>query len=287
MVENTHTRQTGWNTWDAFHLTGYVRLPGRVGLRIVFFDPKVPLGADPGTETLIEPARWEEVERIGPHAGDGSYAEICLKVQGQSIVVQLASAGIVAVAQIHAPEATTLRGAAVLHTLDRSERPCDCTQDGPGGYQVALVAGHSTPDVLPTSESYITFALDRAVCVVCLPTGKGLPAPANALEIIKKAREAYASDRLHGNGFLSGLPEAMMRVIRWNTVFASQTGRICTPVSRNWAADYGGHVLFDWDTYFCAIMSGIEDPPLAAMNARAITAEVTPRGFIPNVANRR
>jgi hypothetical protein len=44
-------------------------------------------------------------------------------------------------------------------------------------------------------------------------------------------------------------------------------------------------VLFDWDTYFCAIMSSIEDAPLAAMNARAITAEVTPRGFIPNVAS--
>ena len=293
MVETTHTRKTGWNTWDTFHLTGYVRLPERVGLRIVFYDPAaefIPseaegLRTDPGAQTLIEPSRWEEVERIGPHAGDGSYAEICLKVRGQPVVVQLASAGTVAVAQIHAPEATTLRGAAVLYTLDRSERPCDYTQDGPGGYQVALVAGQATADVLPTSESYITFGLDRAACVVCLPMGKELPALANALEIIKNAREAYVSDSLHGIGLLSGLPEAMMRVIRWNTVFASQTGRICTPVSRNWAADYGGHVLFDWDTYLCAIMSSIEDPLLAAMNARAITAEVTARGFIPNVAS--
>lgn len=281
MVETTHTRETGWNTWDTFHLTGYIRLPERVGLRIVFFDPR--------TETLIEPARWEEVERIGPHAGDGRYAEIRLKVQEHSIAVRLASDGGVALAHICAPEATTLRGAAVLYTIGQSE------SDRLSGYRLELVAGHATADLLPTSDPsttlrtgpYVAFALDEPVCVACLPAGEEPPALAGALQVITRARDAYAAASLHGGGLLSGLPEAMMRVIRWNTIFAPQTDRICTPVSRNWATDYGGYVLFDWDTYFCAMMSSIEDPALAAMNARAITAEVTPRGFIPNVASPR
>jgi len=299
MIETTHTRETGWNTWDTFQLTGYVRLPERVGLRILFFDPMLRTG--PTTETLIEPARWEEVERIGPHSGDGRYAEIRLKVREQPFVVRLVSDGDVALAHVHAPERTALRGAAVLYTFGKSER--DDAQDRPGGYRLELVAGRATADLLPTSvrvlpllkqkpgfsekTRFLAFALDEPVCVVCLPTGKEPPALADALESITKARQACTSAGLHGGGLLSGLPEAMMRIIRWNTIFAPQTGRICTPVSRNWAADYGGHVLFDWDTYFCAILSSIEDPPLAAMNARAITAEVTPRGFIPNVASPR
>ena len=307
------TQETGWNTWDAFHLTGYVRLPERIGLRIVFFDPSAtdapsalrtgPSATDapsalrtgPGTETLIEPARWEEVERIGPHAGDGRYAEIRLQVQeplphegrGVTVVVRLASDGSVALAHIHAPEATTLRGAAVLYTFGQSEGCSDCAQDRPGGYQLKLIAGHAIADLLPTGEPYVAFALDEPACVACLPPGEESPTLDAALQAITCAREAYTSARLRGEGLLSGLPDAMMRVIHWNTIFALQTGRICTPVSRNWAADYGGHVLFDWDTYFCAIMSSIEDPSLAEMNARAITAEVTPRGFIPNVASPR
>ncbi len=279
MTETTGTQEAGWNTWDAFHLTGYVRLPERAGLRIVFFDPPHD------TETLIEPARWEEVERIGPHAGDGRYAEIRLKVQAQPIVVRLASDGDIALAHIQASQATTLRGAAVLYTFGKSEG--GEAQGGSGGYQLRLLAGRATADLLPIGEPYIAFALGEPVCVACLPTGGEPPLLPSALESIAKAREACTSRGLHGQGLLSGLPEAMMRVIRWNTVFALDTGRACTPVSRNWAADYGGHVLFDWDTYFCAILSSIGDPALAAMNARAITAEVTPRGFIPNVASPR
>ena len=46
--------------------------------------------------------------------------------------------------------------------------------------------------------------------------------------------------------------------------------------------DWGGYVLFDWDTYFAAIMASMDNKELARLNAIAITDEVTCRGFIPN-----
>jgi neutral trehalase len=43
-------------------------------------------------------------------------------------------------------------------------------------------------------------------------------------------------------------------------------------------------VLFDWDTYFAALMAAVDDKNIAYANAIAITDEITEKGFIPNVA---
>lgn len=75
---------------------------------------------------------------------------------------------------------------------------------------------------------------------------------------------------------------AMRTGYAWNTIYEPEHQRICSPVSRIWNINWGGYVLFDWDTYFCALMASPESRELAYANAFAITNEATERGFIPN-----
>ena len=68
----------------------------------------------------------------------------------------------------------------------------------------------------------------------------------------------------------------------WDTVYEPEHDRICSPVSRNWSESFGGYVLFDWDTYFAALLSQFGSRELAYLNAFAITNEATEDGFVPN-----
>jgi hypothetical protein len=75
---------------------------------------------------------------------------------------------------------------------------------------------------------------------------------------------------------------AMKTCLAWNTIYECEHDRICSPVSRLWNIKYGGYVLFDWDSYFAALMISMENKELAQLNAIAITDEVTDEGFISN-----
>ena len=75
---------------------------------------------------------------------------------------------------------------------------------------------------------------------------------------------------------------AMKTCLAWDTIYEPEHDRVCSPVSRIWNVGWGGYVLFDWDTYFAALMASVESKELAQLNAIAITDEVTESGFIPN-----
>lgn len=73
---------------------------------------------------------------------------------------------------------------------------------------------------------------------------------------------------------------AMKTCLAWDTIYEMEHDRICSTVSRIWNGS--GYILFDWDTYFAALMASPESKELAQLNAIAITEEVTADGFIPN-----
>ena len=77
---------------------------------------------------------------------------------------------------------------------------------------------------------------------------------------------------------------AMKSCLAWNTIYENEHDRVCSPVSRRWSVNWGGYILFDWDTYFAAIMASVENKELAQLNAIAITNEATEKGFIPNLS---
>ena len=70
-----------------------------------------------------------------------------------------------------------------------------------------------------------------------------------------------------------------------NLVYDPENGRAISPVSRLWNANWGGYVLFDWDTYFAAFMYSLYDEDLAYANAVEVTKGWTRGGFVPNFAS--
>ena len=75
----------GWNTWDVRSLTSHVFLPDNFALRFAVMDA--------ATRTYVADFGWPEVERFGPHAGDGSYTCVDLKSGVHRLRIETASEG--------------------------------------------------------------------------------------------------------------------------------------------------------------------------------------------------
>jgi putative isomerase len=73
-------------------------------------------------------------------------------------------------------------------------------------------------------------------------------------------------------------------VMGWDTIFDPEGSRVISPVSRLWSVQWGGYVLFDWDTFFAASLAAQGDKDLAYANAAEILREETDDGFVPNYA---
>jgi hypothetical protein len=123
---------------------------------------------------------------------------------------------------------------------------------------------------------YIAVRLDEKLVVSTCPCTVG---EAEALYAEAKAGLDKENMRF---GRHSEAYTAMKTCLAWDTIYECDHDRICSTVSRIWNLHWGGYVLFDWDTYFAAIMASLENKELAQLNAIAITDEATENGFIPN-----
>lgn len=94
-------------------------------------------------------------------------------------------------------------------------------------------------------------------------------------KLIDHAEEIYG---IHSTAFLG-----MQSCLAWNTIFDPYKKRICTTVSRQWCNEKG-YLLFCWDTFFAAMMFGLENQDLAQMSVYEILDEMTEDGFVPNYA---
>jgi neutral trehalase len=78
---------------------------------------------------------------------------------------------------------------------------------------------------------------------------------------------------------------AMQTILAWNLVYDPENDRAISPVSRQWNANWGGYVLFEWDTYFASFMYSLYAEDLAYANAVEMAKSWTRRGFVPNFAS--
>jgi neutral trehalase len=83
-------------------------------------------------------------------------------------------------------------------------------------------------------------------------------------------------------GDLAECYNAMRTCMAWNTIYEPEKEQIISPVSRLWSINWGGYVLFDWDTYFSTMMAMVENKELAYSNAIAVTRDKTEDGFVSN-----
>jgi neutral trehalase len=152
---------------------------------------------------------------------------------------------------------------------------CTCLrQSQTGGRKQAL-----EPIDVSSSGPYLSADLTRPVGV---STGKE-----RSLEEIEAAiarqKTAYGQS-ISAAGKNGPILDAIETTIGWDTIYEPERGRAVSPVSRVWSVDWGGYVLFDWDTFFAATLAGIGDKDLAYANALEILREETAQGFVPNYA---
>jgi hypothetical protein len=267
----------GWNTWDVRSLNAIVHLPSALRVRFSLLDTR-------NGEQCTEFDWRTGMQRLGPHATDGTYSQVDLKWNGAIVRVEYAARGSQLACRVTGlVDHTHLR---LLVTLDGAWQVEVQSTRNAEGWQVT--AGEQTwlARALGHTDAASGFALDVPLLVHVTPaTLSGIMQSAKALASwIDQQRDAVLAAGLHTSGWLAEAADGLVRGINWNTIWEPIKGRICTPVSRDWCKGqfFGSYVLFDWDTFFCAVMASLEDPRLAEANVRAILQEVSANGFVPN-----
>jgi len=272
---------TCWNTWDVYHLMAMTHLPS--GLRATL---KLE---DPVTGERVSQFDWRNnLRRLGPHAPDGSYQEIQIAWRGETFVFEAASERNCLACRLSPIANSQIRASMILEGAWGKAVESEVTPDGltvKSGGQDWRLRIHS-PDLQCFDRDW---SVSLAAPLIYSVAPEQRSQPVDPLAMIERQRAAYAAACLRTAGWLEDAADGMTRALLWITIWEPSKGRMCTPVSREWCVDpnWGGYVLFDWDTFFAALMAGLEDPGLAAANVRSILQEVTPCGFVPNFGSAR
>jgi putative isomerase len=276
----------GWNTWNTRSVLSHVLLPEGFALNLGLKD----YASRRYLKEAFVGQKDPQAEQIHPglRTYDGSYTELTLRWQGLEVSVQ---------------SATDSDDLVLLVTPKTQHRKTPIVVVEPGilwnwpGYvtregdmlvghcpeRIIHVYGTATPvddPYIPAQTGYLALPLDGPVGV---STGKRRTV-ADIQTILERNRAAHLA-HVATYGDLAEVYAAMQTCLAWDTVYDPEKERVISPVSRRWNIGWGGYVLFDWDTYFAALMAALDNPDLAYANAIEITREHTEQGFVPNFAS--
>lgn len=273
----------GWNTWNTRSVLSHVLLPQGFALN---FCLKEYVGRQYLKEALIG-RHGEYEERIipGPHAYDGSYTELHITWQNVEVIVQSAHAGkdlVVLATPLSFQKKTPLlvvEGSILWNHSGCVIRQGDCLYGRMDAQEIKVFTTQSTviDPYLDTQTPYLAMPLDR-------PVGISTGQERTIVEIsnILQLQKAIHDNRAENFGEQAEVYKAIQTCLAWDTIYEPEHGRVVSPVSRIWNVVWGGFVLFDWDTYFAALMAGIDHKDLAYANAIEMTRDRTEAGFVPN-----
>ena len=290
----------GWNTWDVNSMTTHVQLPEGLAIHIGFKHNTTVFGDDFLDRTSV----GRGTVFPGPHAWDGSYTELKVRWKGHEWRVESAHDGadlvllvtpldppgkfalpatvVFSVDLLWGPGYVQRHGDIIRAQTSSGEIPISCTSPQ---LQPMPSAEHPGRGQLPVSGAFLAAELTQPVG---LSTGP-LRSVAEIAAILDRQRAAYRKSTGEGSSdprtaAAAATIDAIETTVGWDTIYDPSHTRVITPVSRDWSANWGGYVLFDWDNFFCATLASIGDRDLAYANAIEILHEETPQGFVPNYA---
>lgn len=287
----------GWNTWDVHSVTTHVLLPDALAIHLSLehntteshsaFLRDILIGRlAPGSEEVFPRA----------HSWDGSYTDLRISWKDHAWRVQSAHDGadlVLLATPLPSQSKTALPPTIVFHVDHLWNAPGSvirqpgiiaargragetriyCTCEPPG--QAALTLQTD----LPVAGPYFAADLTQPVAVV---TGKPRSV-AEVQAILNRTHTAYLASLLPSPA-TRPIADAIQTTLGWDTIYEPTKQRVISPVSRIWSVDWGGYVLFDWDTFFASTMASIGDRDLAYANTIEILREATAQGFVPNYA---
>ena len=291
----------GWNTWDNHSVMTQVLLPEGLAVHVGIKHQTTMYGEAFLNSALIGRQGAQE-ERVipGPHAYDGLYTDMKLLWRDHQIRVQSAHQDddlVMLVTPLTLPAAghqpaVVVFSVGMLWNRDGSVAKSAAT--APNGLIEAVfsrqtmpkhtirfyLSGTDTTEVnVPISGPY--FSADLRT-----PVGLSTGTPRTIADIKTALDQAEQSYRRSVAGFGKEAPiaDAIQSVLGWDTLYEPEKNRVLSPVSRLWSLNWGGYVLFDWDTFFAATLAAAGDRDLAYANAIEICREAAAAGFVPNAA---
>ncbi len=103
--------------------------------------------------------------------------------------------------------------------------------------------------------------------------------------ILTEKAKAYTEKRPTVQGLFEGAPEAIGNSMFWNTVYAPSLDSSFPSISREWALGFGGWAVGEWDCFFGALLTSLEESKQTAAGIRAILMAQTENGLVPNMAS--
>lgn len=283
-----------WNTYHARGLNNVVHLPDLFCVRVGLYDKIQHFVLDDMLwRNQADPdPRYKNVRRFGGHANDGSYFEIELCYGDFHFRIECASQGDAFVMEVTPAESrddlSFIVSPLLLWQRQGSTGVHDTTltaETPEGRYRVEIEGRRDTDACIYTEVQGVAMQVAKPLRLLC-----NLPA-AGADALMAEKREAFLAGADNSGGWLADAGPAMQKAMIWNTIYDPIKDRVCVPVSRAWCCQngksFGSYVLFDWDTYFSALMGGTYSEEVANQQVRAIFAEMTTSGMIPNFGSQR
>ena len=288
----------GWNTWDVSSVTTHVLLPEGLAIRLGLKHNTTESNEAFLANALIGRIA-QDAEQVfpGAHSWDGSYTDLRIAWKGHNWRVQSGHDGqdlvllatplpssvhtalpptlVVSVAFLWNKSGTTTKQAGVIAAEGAAQQIrvyCSCEQP-------RAKASPREPMQLPVSGPY--FAADFTT-PIAISTGK--PRTMSAVQTILDREHAAYERSLEADLATKPIKDAIETTLGWDTIFEPAGERVISPVSRIWSVDWGGYVIFDWDTFFAATMASVGDRDLAYADTIETLHEVTVEGFVPNYA---
>ncbi len=286
----------GWNTWDVNSVATQVLLPEGLAIHIGL-KHNATEGGDAFLSDALIGRRTPGAEEIfpGAHSWDGSYTDLRASWKSHKWRIQSARDGneLVLLVTPLLPDTSSLPptivfavnflwnlpGTALRHS-DYIE-----THGASGSVQVyctcAKPEGKQPPENvnIPVGGSYFAADLSEPIGI-----STGERRSVEQIEVVLARQQAAYQQSLASTGENRPIVDAIETTLGWDTIYEPEKRRVISPVSRVWSVDWGGYVLFDWDTFFAATMAGIGDRDLAYADAIETLREATPQGFVPNYA---
>ncbi len=283
MVKILKENISGWNTYHTRSVLTHVRMPEGFALSLGF---KNYSSGQVLKEALI--GRFgENDEKIVPgnRGYDGTYTKLTISYYGTETVVEGTVIGgqqyllVTPVKRELRPMTLLIQGAILWN------REGYVTKQGesllarlPGGEYTVWTDGDPVKELnTGLSSPYLSVKLDREIVI-----GTGEKLSSGELRRYLDTAKSKLEKEAEQYGELAEAYHAMRTCMAWDTIFEPEKEQLCTPVSRLWNINWGGYILFCWDTYFSGMMAMLENKQLAYSNLLAITGEMTEEGFVPN-----
>ena len=254
----------GWQTWNSRSVLSHVMMPEGLGINLGLKDYKEPglldaalIGSDVvsgrSKDVEAQPHAMAQAASVTPyaHAYDNSFTELKLEWFDNTLNVKTALDGddlvmlVTPLKQPKKPSSLIVNGVSLWNkggTVEREDETL-LLKKGEKKIYVYMTAPDNGELFVNTTTPYLSASLSEPVGV---STGK--PRTIAEIEAAIAVQQKKWADNKAKYGELAEAYNAMQTCQAWDTVYNPQSDAPITTVSRIWNNNWGGYVLFCWDT---------------------------------------